>query len=164
MVRENTSYGGLSRIRGVQRPVNSLGRGGREYKTRKRNKRAVRTRFSTARPPHCGLEKPHMENATLRVIAMALLLTGCATEHVLKVPESAPQDMRVTWVRGTPEEVAFYCQSPTARLRALGGQNAVACTDALPARGSCVIYSTAEVTLATLGDEAAHCFMGAWHH
>lgn len=100
----------------------------------------------------------------LRVIAMALLLSGCATEYVLKVPASTPQDMRVTWVRGTPAEVAFYCRGATRRLRALGGQEARACTDALPARGSCVIYSTDELTLATLGDEAAHCFLGAWHH
>ena len=91
-------------------------------------------------------------------------MQGCAFETVLRVPASAPQDMRVTWVRGTADEIAAYCSGATRRLRALGGQEARACTNANPASGRCTIYSTTEVTLATLGDEAAQCYLGAWHH
>jgi hypothetical protein len=97
-------------------------------------------------------------------LLLVLALTGCAGETVLLVPNSAPQDMRVTWVRGTKDEVAFYCQKASQRLLAIGNQEAVACTEALPASGKCVIYSTPEVTLNTIGDELAHCYLGAWHN
>jgi hypothetical protein len=96
--------------------------------------------------------------------AALMALGGCASETVLRVPETAPREMRVNWVRGTAAEVAVYCRPISRRLHALGGQEAVACTDALPARGSCVIYSRADVTLDTLGDELAHCYLGAWHY
>ena len=98
------------------------------------------------------------------LLPLCLLVAGCANEALLTVPDKAPQDMRVTWVRGTPAEVAHYCQAATRRLRALTGQQAVACTDALPARGTCTIYTTSEVLLDTLGDELAHCYLGAWHN
>ena len=97
------------------------------------------------------------------IVVLCIALTGCA-EFVLNVPASAPEGMHVTWVRVTADEVAAYCSGATQRLRALGGQEARACTDANPASGRCTIYSTTEVTLATIGDEAAHCFLGAWHH
>lgn len=95
--------------------------------------------------------------------ALLLLSLPACGGAVLRVPESAPQEMRVTWVRASKAEVAFYCERASARLQQFG-QKAVACTDALPARGSCVIYTTPEVTLETLGDEIAHCYLGAWHN
>lgn len=104
-------------------------------------------------------------NAAVRYLfVLVMALQGCAGETVLSVPASAPAEMRVTWVRGTASEVAFYCSTVSNRLRALNSPDAVACTDANPARGSCVVYSTDNVTLATLGDELAHCYLGAWHH
>ena len=64
----------------------------------------------------------------LKLCVLVIALSGCASETVLQVPQGTPQDMRVTWVRGTKAEVAFYCQSATRRLQAIGGQDAVACT------------------------------------
>jgi hypothetical protein len=95
--------------------------------------------------------------------ALLLLSLPACGGAVLRVPESAPLEMRVTWVRVQPSEISFYCARANVRLRQFG-QHAVACTDALPASGSCTIYTTSEVTLETLGDEATHCFLGAWHN
>lgn len=102
------------------------------------------------------------------LLAATILTSGCSSA-VVKVSDSAPSTIRVEWVRGTRAEVAFYCQATSRRLLNLaagrtGSQEAVACTDALPARGTCTIYTTSEVTLETLGDELAHCFLGAWHN
>jgi hypothetical protein len=92
--------------------------------------------------------------------AALMALGGCASETVLRVSDSAPQEMRVTWVRVEHlDDLAHHC----SRSGVHRGERAAACADVLPSTGACTIYTWRHVTTETLGHELAHCFLGAWH-
>jgi hypothetical protein len=93
--------------------------------------------------------------------AALMALCGCATETVLRVPETAPHEMRVTWVRVEHlDDLARAC----SRSRMHRGERAAACAEIIPSSGDCMVYTWRHVTTETLGHEIAHCYIGAWHH
>lgn len=99
----------------------------------------------------------------LRAIAMAslsLLLSACATENVLRIPDSAPMSMHINWVRvESLEDLSFHCRRGLHR-----SERAAACARSLPLSRECTVYTWQHVTLETVGHEVAHCYLGAWHH
>ena len=91
-----------------------------------------------------------------RIIAIACLLAGCASEKML-LPATAPETVTVTWARIEPGEIAFYCHrsNPAVHGAAVG-----AC--AVPMGSTCVIYTTKEPSFDVIGEELAHCY--GWKH
>lgn len=98
----------------------------------------------------------------MRLIAVLVLLflAGCGGT-VLRVPDSAPESVTVTWVRVADlNDLSNRCR----RSGLHGGEIAAACAEFLLGSGRCTIYTWRHASIETLGHEVAHCFLGAWHH
>ena len=104
-----------------------------------------------------------MRQAVTYSVLAGALLSGCGTANLLRVPESAPEQVTVRWVRVPRSQIRLWCAKANMRL---GAQplptEAIAC--AVRDSDVCTIYTTPEVSEEIVGHEVGHCFMGAWHN
>lgn len=89
-------------------------------------------------------------------------LAGCAgSPESYRIPDSAPAERPIVWVRVSEPELAAACPE-LYRAAVRAGQRLNACTSYETAN-TCTIYSRRDVTKEIIGDEFLHCFIGDYH-
>jgi len=98
----------------------------------------------------------------MRLLLLLLFLSGCASLSEFDIPDTAPVEIRLTWMRVKPHEVNFFCKGGR---QAYAGAPIRACAFRSDDGKECTIYTNVrDVTELMVGHEVLqHCYLGIIH-